>query len=170
MRDGEALHIAQRIANIWRSTPSIAEWADLLHELDYGHATAALKDLRVHQATGLTLHAFMTEYRRRAEEAREDLPPGRCEQCDGTGYDSFRERFLVIGTDTEVETGHATVYAVPVLCLCSEGHRAARQERHRSLIRRGWQRTAGPATGHDHPARSRPGAARLSRAGASPHG
>ena len=106
MRAEEAATIARRIVNIWRATPSLAEWQDKLADYDYDDAAATLRLLRDEQDGSLSIARFHATHRARTTPAS-SITPDRCELCDGTGW--------VEGPGVTLGTQH---YTNVIRCRC----------------------------------------------------
>lgn len=57
--------LARRIVNTWRSTPKLAEWAEILTPLGYAQALDTYEHLRDTLDHGLSIARYRSEYRAR---------------------------------------------------------------------------------------------------------
>lgn len=119
--------LARRIVNLWRSTPKLVEWVNKLESLDHELAERTIDLLRDEHAGGsMPIAQFSQKYRELSAPPLRVGAPGRCELCDGTGFRHDRIRYLVIGTDDEIDAGHGRVCEYPQPCMCRLGDDATR--------------------------------------------
>jgi len=117
MTEGEAIDLASRIANTWRSGPPASVWEEELIDLDAGQAGTAFVRLRRTSTRAVSVAEFYDTYRAvRPTDA--STPRDECAMCDTSGW-IYTTPYVVKRGERDIE------YTQVRPCSCSTGQQMA---------------------------------------------